>query len=171
MMEKELQLDPKITQEAFKAVPRFMQEVETAMIKPFENAFREWFQSNSPPLEKLASFKAVEQAFVSVVSQQIKSKDQLLELMKTGGGPQTDVEKQYAQYWQLFEEMVLTRCKVSAWESAGRLRPDVFAKILSDKLVLMAIMDDISDPGTLSRIVADETLTLFNEFKKLAPKK
>ncbi len=170
-MEKEFQLDPKIVQEAFKAVPRFMQEIEAAMIKPYENAFREWFQSNSPPLEKVASFKAVEQTFVSIVSQQIKSKEQLRELMKTGAGPQVDVEKQFAQYWQLFEEMVLTRCKIQAWESAGKGRPDVYAKILSDKLVLMAIMDDISEPETLSRIIADETLQLFNEFKKMAPQK
>jgi hypothetical protein len=171
MMEKEFQLDPKIVQEALKAVPRFMEETEKAMIMPIQNAFREWFQSNSPPLEKLASFKVVEQAFVSIVSQQIKSKDQLRELMKTGAGPKTDVEKQFTQYWQLFEEMVLTKCKILAWETAGKMRPDAYAKILSDKLALVAIMDDMRDPDTLSRIIPDEILNLFNELKKLAPKK
>nr|MDO8113094.1 hypothetical protein [Candidatus Sigynarchaeota archaeon] len=171
MIEKEFQLDPKIVQEALKAVPRFMQEVETATIKPIQNAFVEWFQSNSPPLEKLASFKAVEQAFVSIVTAQIKSKEQLRELMKTGAGPKTDMEKQFTEYWQLFEEMVLTKCKILAWEAAGKGRPDAYAKLLSDKLALVAIMDEISDPGRLSSIVADEILKLFNELKKLAPKK
>ncbi len=171
MMEKEFQLDPKIVQEALKAVPRFMQEVETATIKPVQNVFVEWFQSNSPPLEKLASFKAVAQAFTSIVSQQLKSKNGLRELMKTGADPKIDVEKQFTQYWQLFEEMVLTKCKILGWEAAGKGRPDAYAKIFSDKMVLMAVMDEIDDSDRLSSIVADEILTLFNELKKLAPKK
>ncbi len=171
MMAKEFQLDSKIVQEAFKAVPRFMEETEKAMIMPIQMTFREWFQSNSPPLANLASFKAVEQAFVSIVSQQIKSKDQLRELMKTGADPSINVEKQFTQYWQVFEEMVLTKCKILAWEAVAKMKPENYAKALSDKLALTAIMDDIREPDTLARIVADEILQLFNELKKLAPKK
>lgn len=171
MMEKEFQADPKIVQEATDALPRFMQEVEAAMMNPIQSAFREWFQSNSPALEKMASFKAVEQAFVAVVLQQNKAKDELRELMKNVAGPGGDVDKLASQYWQMFEDMLLTKCKILAWQSAGKVRPEVFAKILSHKLVLMAVMDDIRGAEMLSGILADELLKLFTELKKLAPKK
>jgi hypothetical protein len=169
--DNETQIDPRIVQEAYQRVPKFFEEADAAMARPLQGAFREWFQANSPPLNTLASFKMVEQAFVAVVLQQLKSKDELLGLMKNGAPPGMDVKKQFVQYWQVFEDMTLTRCKILGWENAVKNRPDVPAKIWSATVVLRPVMKDVRDPVALSKMVAEETLKLFNEIKRLVPKK
>ncbi|NMC05802.1 MAG: hypothetical protein GYA24_11350 [Candidatus Lokiarchaeota archaeon] len=171
MMEKEFQSDPTIIQEALKAVPRFMESIEAAMMKPLQFAFRDWFQANSPPLEQVPSFKAVESAFIGIVAQQVKAKAELQQVMKSVAGPGGNVDKLSTEYWQHFEDMVLTKCKITWWEAAGKGRPDVLAKILSNKVVLMAVMEGITSQEMLASIIAEETLKFFIELKKLAPKK
>jgi len=58
----EIKPDPRIVQAAFSAVPSFLQSTDAAMIKPIENAFREWFTKNCPPLKDVQMFKIVDQS-------------------------------------------------------------------------------------------------------------
>jgi hypothetical protein len=161
---------PEIIKAVVNAMPNYFTTTEKAMVKPLETAFAEWLNNKCPGLNKVAAFKAVEQNFIGDVMKSIEYKVGMRKNFMEHHPPDM-TEKDLDVYWQLFENAVNNQIAMYNEQFAKTKKPDWLAKAMSLKIATQALLKDIRDPGKLSKLLNEEATKLYNEIKKLVPKK
>jgi len=164
------QPNPEIIKAVVNAMPNYFVTAEKAMVKPLENAFGEWLNNKCPSLNKVTAFKTVEQNFAGIVMKNIEFKVGMRENFKAHMPPGM-TEKDLDTYWQLFDNGVNHQIALYNEEFAKNKKPEWLAKGMSLKVLTQALIKEIRDPGKLSKLITDESTKLYNEIKKLVPKK